>query len=117
MRALALILVLAIVPGCSVFSRFPSQQVTRVDLGHNDFKVVQKNVQGTDSGFALFGFIPIFTPSMVDAMAELMDSVDADDRAVAIVNVAEAVEADYWLLFSITRVKIRADVVEFTADS
>ena len=42
-----------------------------------------------------------------------MNQVDAEGRAVAIVNVAEAFEVDYYVLFSFTRVKIRADVVEF----
>jgi hypothetical protein len=116
MKSIVLLSYLLLTTGCSVFSRFPSQQVTSVDLGHKDFQIVQKSIVGTDQGFALLGFIPVTTPSMVDAMTSLMSKVDSDGRSVAIVNVAEAIEADYWVLFSITRVKIRADVVEFTAD-
>ena len=58
-----------VLSGCSVMSTFPSQQVTRVDLGHNDFRLVQKNLEGSDRGFLLLGLIPFSTPSRVDAMA------------------------------------------------
>lgn len=109
--SIALLLILA--PSCSVFSRFPSEHITNVNLASDNFRVVKQDAQGTDGGFALLGIIPIITPSSVDAMSDLMRSYSGVGKPTALANVGEAVEADYFILFSLTRVRVRADIVEF----
>jgi hypothetical protein len=42
-----------------------------------------------------------------------MDQVQSHDRAIALTNVAEERGTTYLVLFSLPRIEVRADIIEF----
>ena len=88
---------------------------TDVQLSHGNYHVVRSGIQGTSSGFWLL-FIPISSPNYADAKADLyrQAGLNMAGRSVALANVTEDHSLFTLLLFSIPRVKITADLVEFT---
>ena len=82
-------------------------------LDRANFRVIKASARGVDQGFNLFGFIPIVMPSVSDATDNLMHGIDAEGRAVALTNVTQERQTVYLLLFSLPRIVIRADVIEF----
>ena len=68
------------------------------------------------SGFYLLGFIPIVSPTYSAAKRSLYQSVGETltGRSVALANQTEDRSALYLILFSVPRVTITADMVEFT---
>ncbi len=115
MRALILAAVsLLLLLGCAPSrSAFPHQDSARVSLSQANFRVIKPNARGSDVGFNLFGFIPIVSPSAADATDQVMDQVQSHDRAIALTNVAEERGTTYLVLFSLPRIEVRADIIEF----
>jgi predicted component of type VI protein secretion system len=85
-------------------------------LSRANFRVVQSNARGQDTGFNLLGFIPIVTPGYGDAMSDLRSAVPMSGRATALANVTEDTSTIYLILFSLPRINITADVIEFIPD-
>jgi hypothetical protein len=103
--------------GCANDGRIPIQQgLTRTDLSKNNFRVLKANVRGDDSGFKLFGFIPIVSPSYADAMRSLHHNVDMEGKSTALANVAQDRSTLYLILFSIPKITVTADIIEFTGE-
>jgi len=90
-------------------------QITQsaMHLERANFRVIKASARGVDQGFSLFGFIPIIMPSVSDATDHLMQGIDAEGRAVALTNVTQERQTLYLVLFSLPRIVIRADVIEF----
>lgn len=93
----------------------PSTQ-TEVSLTHANYKMLQAGAEGRSYGFRfLLGIIPITAPSTADARADLYHHVgqSVNGRSVALVNVTEDRSTTWLLLFSIPKIVITGDVVEF----
>lgn len=96
--------------------RFPADSTTQTELSQANFRVLQSNARGHDRGFYLFGILPIVTPSYGDAMSDLRTHVETKGKATALANVTEDSSMMFLLLFSLPRITITADVIEFLPD-
>jgi hypothetical protein len=111
-----------ITTGCSstrVENNTPSTQ-TEVSLSRGNYKMIQPGAMGSSYGFRFFlGIIPITAPSTAAARADLYRSVgqSLEGRSVALINVTEDRSTTWLLLFSIPKVVITGDVVEFNQEN
>ena len=90
---------------------------TGVSLHGNNYKIVKAGARGQSSGFYLLGIIPFAMPTYADAKADLYKSVGQplEGRSIALANQTSDNSNLYLILFSIPRITITADVVEFIA--
>jgi hypothetical protein len=108
--------------GCAssrVENTAPSTE-TEVALTHGNYKMIKAGAEGRSYGFRFFlGIIPITAPNTAAARADLYQSVGQSltGRSVALVNVTEDRSTTWLLLFSIPKIVITGDVVEFTQDN
>ena len=103
--------------GCASQGEFRGQgTATGVSLAGNNYKLIKAGAKGQSSGFRLLGIIPFASPNYADAKASLYQSVGEPltGRSVALANQTEDRSSLYLILFSIPKVTITADVVEFT---
>jgi hypothetical protein len=101
-----------------VENEMPSTQ-TQVNLTHANYKVIKAGAEGRSYGFRfLLGIIPITAPSTAAARADLYRSVgeSVNGKSAALVNVTEDRSTTWLLLFSIPKLVITGDVVEFTGE-
>jgi len=108
---------LALLTGCANVGEMKGGRTdTSVSLAGKNYKVVQAGVMGHSSGFRLLCIIPIVSPNYASAKASLYKSIKEPitGRAVALANQTEDKSTLNLLLFSIPRVTITADVIEFT---
>ena len=99
---------------CTSVGKFPYSGETKTSLTQNNYQVIQPNARGIDSGFSLFGIIPFKTPTYAAAMSDLQTGVKMRGKAVALANVTQDISMGYYVIFSIPKITIRADVIEFT---
>lgn len=108
----ALSLLLAV--GCASSGTLPYGTGTNVDLSRKNYKVVKSNAIGESSGFALLGIIPIVSPTYPVAMSNLYKNANiSEGSATALANVSQERSSVYLILFSIPKLTVRADVIEF----
>ena len=103
--------------GCSSLTVNPqSSTVTGVQLSENNYKLVQAGVVGKSYGFRLLGILPLASPSVGAARSELYRSAGPSlaGKSIALANVTEDRACTYLIAFSIPRLIITADVIEFT---
>lgn len=115
----AVLLMLALT-GCAGRHRTDNATATGVQLSHANYQLIKPGAQGSSSGFRLLEFIPVTAPSLADAKSDLYDSIGAtnlEGRAVALTNLSEDSYTVHFLLFAIPRVRVSADVIEFTDTS
>lgn len=108
---------MALLTGCANVGEIKGGHTdTSVSLAGKNYKVVQAGVMGHSSGFKLLGLISIVSPNYANAKASLYKSIKEPmtGRAVALANETEDRSSLYLILFSIPRVTITADVIEFT---
>lgn len=87
---------------------------TDVKLTEGNFVVVKTNVMGQARGFALLGFITLFPARFQKAMDRLYGRADMQiGKPQTLGDIVMEKTSAYWILFSIPRVSVRADVVEF----
>jgi len=113
----ALSVVSLVLPGCASKGEFRGQSTgTSVSLAGSNYKVIKAGATGQSSGFNLLGIIPLASPNYGEAKAALYKSVGEPltGRSVALANQTEDRSSVYLLLFSVPKVTITADVVEFT---
>ena len=109
---------IALLSGCASVGTFPNTSGTSVDLTKKNYRVVKANVTGESTGFALLGLIPIVSPTYTDAMSNLSANGGIQEgKAQALVNVTQDRSTIYLILFSIPKLTVRADIVEFLDDS
>lgn len=107
--------------GCSstrVENTSPSTQ-TAVNLTHGNYKMIKAGAEGRSYGFRfLLGIFPITAPSTAAARADLYGSLgqSVNGRSVALVNVMEDRSTTWLILFSIPKLVVTGDVVEFASD-
>jgi hypothetical protein len=106
------LLVLAV--SCASVGSLPHSTGTRVDLSRKNYRVVKANAIGQSSGFALLGIIPIASPTYPAAMSNLYENAQiTEGSATALANVSQERSTVYLVLFSIPKLTVRADVIEF----
>lgn len=109
------LLVVFLAAGCTSTGTFPQTSGTQVDLSRKNFRVVKANAIGTSSGFKLLGFIPFAAPTYSEAMSNLYQKAGVTEgKAQTLTNVTQERSSLYLVLFSIPKLTIRADVIEFT---
>ena len=111
---LVLFAIASFLVGCSSLTgRFGIE--TQVKLYKENYRVVKTNVRGESTGFSLLaGFVPIVPATYTQALNNLHEAADMEGRPMALVNVAQDATQLNLLLFSVPRVTITADVIEFT---
>jgi Family of unknown function (DUF6567) len=93
---------------------------TQVNLTHGNYKVIKAGAEGRSYGFRfLLGIIPIAAPNTAAAREDLYRNVGQpiNGKSVALVNVTEDRSTTWLLLFSIPKIVITGDVVEFTSET
>lgn len=114
--------IVVITAGCTstrVENNTPSTQ-TEVALTHGNYKMIKPGAMGRSYGFRFFlGIIPITAPSTAAARSDLYQSVgeSLNGKSVALVNVTQDRSTTWLLLFSIPKIVITGDVVEFNQDT
>jgi len=118
-KLIALILAVGIttLAGCtSSGGAFKGQATSAgVSLTKKNYKVIKVGAKGESSGFRLLGIIPFASPNYAEAKEALYKSVgeSLEGRAIALVNQTEDVSSLYLILFSIPKVTISADIIEY----
>jgi len=92
---------------------------TSVALNGKNYKLIQPGAKGVSHGFRLLGILPFASPHYADAKQDLFASVTEPlkGRAVALSNEMEDKSTLYLILFSVPKLTITADVIEFTDQS
>ena len=87
---------------------------TDVKLAAPNFVLVKTNQVGVSTGFSFLGLLTIVPPSFNTAFGRLYARAEMQPgRAQTLANVILERNSSYWILFSIPRCSVRADVVEF----
>jgi hypothetical protein len=87
---------------------------TQVQLVGNNYRVLQTNVVAKSGGFKLLGFITIKSPSYVKAMSRLAAKAQVEEgQPQAFANVVYETGGLNLIVFSLPKIRIRADLVEF----
>ena len=88
---------------------------TELKLTEGNFSVVKTNVVGEARGFALLGFITLVPARFETAMGRFYGKAEMQTgRPQTPGNLIVEKTSAYWILFSIPRVSVRADLLEFT---
>lgn len=88
---------------------------TELKLTEGNFSVVKTNVVGKARGFALLGFITMVPARFETAMDRFYSKAEMQTgRPQTFENLIVEKTSAYWILFSIPRVSVRADLLEFT---
>jgi len=113
-KAITAGLALLLLTGCSAIGKFPHTSVTNVHLQENNYRVVKPNAIGTSTGFTLFGVLPLAAPRYTNAMTDLYrDAGLFNHKAYALANVVQEHSNTYVILFSVPKLTVRADIIEF----
>ena len=116
-----LLAVMMLSAGCAstkVTTNTPSTE-TQINLTHANYKMIKAGAEGRSYGFRLLlGIIPITAPNTATARADLYRNVGepVTGKSVALINVTEDRSTTWLLLFSIPKLVITGDVVEFTTE-
>lgn len=87
---------------------------TTVKLDQANFGMMKTNVTGECRGFSLFGVITLVPARFSKAMDRLYGQAEMrQGRPQTLANVVVERSSTFLILYSIPRVSIRADVVEF----
>jgi hypothetical protein len=107
------------IASCSSTGSLPQSTGTAVSLQGNNYKVVKAGAKGESNGFYLLGIIPIVSPNYADAKADLYYTSGElmEGRSIALANQTEDRSTLYLILFSVPRITITADIIEFTGAS
>lgn len=106
------------VSGPSLFSQ---GSIAAAGLSKNNFRVVKSNVRGDSYGFRFLMFLPIVSARLADAKDDLYqklrkDGIKLEGRSIALANGTEDQTAYYFLIGSVPRITLTADVIEFLDD-
>jgi len=112
--AIAVVCACSFLVGCATGNYSDPRHIgTQIDLNQKNFKMVKAGAQGTDSGFRLLGIFPLNPRSETEAMKDLYSKVNIDGKATTLINVVKEKFSYYFILFSIPKITVSADVIEF----
>ena len=105
------------VTGCASHGDYRVGNNTAVNLNGNNYRVVKANATGESTGFRLLGIIPFASPKYSVAKANIYKSVQEPlaGRSIALANQTEDRSTIYVILFSLPKLTLTADVIEFTS--
>ncbi|MEJ0090689.1 MAG: DUF6567 family protein [Limisphaerales bacterium] len=87
---------------------------TSVQLSEGNFVLVKTNVMGQSRGFALLGIITIVPAEFNTAFSRLYSQAGMESgKSQTLADISVEKSGSYWILFSLPRCTVRADVVEF----
>ncbi len=87
---------------------------TTVDLSKQNYRIVKANVVGVSKGFKLFGLISFKSANYSKAMTKLYEQANVTEgKPQAVANLLLERSSTYFILFSLPKVRVRADLVEF----
>jgi len=114
-------ILLCLATGCSTtrVTNNASSTQTQIDLNHANYRMIKAGAEGRSYGFRLLlGIIPITAPNTAAARADLYSHVgeSVTGKSVALINVTEDRSTTWLLLFSVPKLVITGDVVEFTGE-
>ena len=134
MSLLGLFMVLALLIGCTSSGKFSSSNLTNVELSESNYHLVATNVYGEASAEYILGFSfpssgEVYTMALVAvggndpmlykvALENLWSNFEETHgsikgRSLALVNVRFDSDALNLLVYTKTKISVRADVVEF----
>src|SRR5579883_2539741 len=90
---------------------------TELRLQQKNFVMVKSNVIGQSKGWTLFGLITMVPARFNTAMTRLTTQADlkpGSSRTLADLTVEK--DSNFYILFSVPRTTVRADVIEFIPD-
>jgi hypothetical protein len=88
---------------------------TTVNLSRQNFKIVKANAIGSSVGFSFLGLITLASPVYDEAISRLYQYAGvAEGKPQALVNVVHERSSNYFILFALPKITVRADVIEFT---
>ena len=87
---------------------------TDIRLEAANFIVTKTNVVGQSEGFSLLGVLTIVPAKFTQAMNRLFTQAEMQPgRSQTLANLIMEKNSTYFILFSLPRISIRADVIEF----
>ncbi|MGZ5601415.1 MAG: DUF6567 family protein [Methylobacter sp.] len=93
----------------------PILTTTVVNLSRQNYKIVKANAIGHSVGFSFLGLITLKSPGHDEAITKLYQSAGiSEGKAQALINVMHENSADYFILFALPKITVRADIIEFT---
>lgn len=101
--------------GCSSLGELKGgNSSTDVSLSMSNYKVIKAGATGESSDFRWLGLFPVTTP-YATAKQDLYKSVGENltGRSIALANMTEDKTCVNLFLFSVTKVTLTADVIEF----
>lgn len=91
------------------------QTSTSVNLSKKNFKLIKANVSGQSVGFSLLGLFTLKAAEYEEAITQLYRSAGfSEGKPQALVNVMHQQTSTYFILFSLPKITVRADIIEFT---
>lgn len=107
---------IALITSCTSSDGAMDQRTeTSAVLKENNYTLIKAGAKGESRGFKLLGFLPFVSPNYATAKSRLYDDVgqSLEGRSVALANQTKDSSFMYFILFSIPKLSITADVVEF----
>ena len=107
----------ALLAGCGgARGSMPQATGTGVELKGNNYRIIKTGARGESSGFYLLGILPLSNATYADAKSNLYQSVgqNLEGRSIALANQTYDYSSIYLVLFSVPKITITADIVEFT---
>ena len=104
------------VTGCASSGQIKGQTTsTGVTLDRMNYQVIKASAQGESKGFKLLGIIPFKSPSYAEAKSNMYNSlgVSLEGKAIAQVNQTEDRSSMYLILFSMPKLTLNADIIEY----
>jgi len=104
-----------LISGCASWGQMNQSTGTQVQLNSNNYKVIKAGAMGVNRGWNFLCLIPFASPNVADAKVDLYQNIDQklEGKSVALANITEDRSFMCLILFSITKVTISADIVEF----
>lgn len=91
---------------------------TTVNLSKQNYKITKANAVGSSTGFSFLGLITFKSPTYNEAITKLYQTAGVlEGKSQALVNVVHERNANYFILFALPEITIRADFIEFTGDT
>jgi hypothetical protein len=91
---------------------------TRVSLSEDNFLLVRTNIVGRSRGFSLLGIITIYPATLTKAMTQFYETAQMKTgRPQTSAHLIIEHSSQYYILFGIPEVDVRADIVEFASHS
>jgi hypothetical protein len=92
----------------------PSTQ-TAVNLSQSNFKIIKAGAIGSSHGFRLLGILPIMGANETQARASLYKNLGqtVEGRSITLANTTYSKSTTYLILFSVPKVTVEGDVVEY----